>query len=726
MMFEIKQIHKLISVVSLLFTFSLATCYSDLSIKVGSNQHVTPVEETKIPPIKSVNSKSILTNTVFPTKTSLPTQTPTNTPTVQIPVKLGTPFPYPKEPITENNISKIQELAVYGTGQIKKMQFSFDNNFLAVQTSFNFFLFDIKNESKNQLFENLVVEDFAFITDQPQIILISDKQIQNWNYLTGELINSLDLTNVYQDENIQFTLSSNGKKIAVFKSILKDVNAFQSIRIQVYDLDKFILTNETIENNTIQNLVFSSDNQFLFLLLGGNVYSWNLTDESINFEFSTYSGGNSEPKFSENGELLAVFDSNRKIQIWNLKTGLQQNSVVSYVDSFQFTSDEEIMICSSDRWVLIYSIPEGKIIQEISRDDFNPITQVIVSPNLEWIALSDVEGNVKIIKKSNKYNLINIPGETFTKDDYNSSHFTSDGSYFWNGKLFSIREGKYLNSQLEILDQLSNPFGIFNFDNSIFASGKRSYDNQALEDNLLVELFYLNNGQVKKTANSKHNFVFDLALSSDDRYLAVISQFAEFGSVGRVDDPVSVVDIFSVESGVKMASWPINVEKIINYGVEIQFSTDNQYLVFSSTVDDTLSVVKVDNWELIYKIKLPYPHQLNTFTISPNSKKIAVGSAGENNLFIYDLSNGNLIDSIIFNNRFFVHDISFSPNADLLALVDTLDSAAIWSFEKEAYIFSLESDVGGIKFSSDGHYFVTTSKNDSAIHVWGINPLETN
>lgn len=81
---------------------------------LGASCEAAPSVTMEMPPSPSVTATQTLTNMV----TSTPTITPT--PTVALPVGMGTLLPEIAATLAPENISSVQELARYGTGEVNR------------------------------------------------------------------------------------------------------------------------------------------------------------------------------------------------------------------------------------------------------------------------------------------------------------------------------------------------------------------------------------------------------------------------------------------------------------------------------------------------------------------------------------------------------------------------------------------------------------------------------
>ena len=124
-----------------------------------------------------------------------PTAAPSPSP--DLPVLAGTPVPMPAEPITPENVDRLQQLAVWGKGRTEQLAYSPDGKLLAVGTTAGVWLYDAGTlELLRFIQTNSEVLTLAFGPDSTTITAHLEgyltgrggKDIMRWDVGTGELV----------------------------------------------------------------------------------------------------------------------------------------------------------------------------------------------------------------------------------------------------------------------------------------------------------------------------------------------------------------------------------------------------------------------------------------------------------------------------------------------------------------------------------------------------------
>ena len=337
-----------------------------------------------------------------PTATATVTQSPTATSTPILPVRLGTSFPIPNEPISVDNVTRIRELGRYGLPRsLNKL--SADGKLLFVASEEGV---DIYDTQTNQLLNRLEVSikyhyqmrkggpywyafdkgDLGINTDGSRIVLVTEKEIQVFSR-EGEQLYSLPR----HSENASAAISPDGTLLVVSDKDEKGKSLFQMIKVD---------SKESIYNWDGKNLTmhgekpgFSPDGSYIATESGSVLWVWSTGDWS---KVSTVPINHTNANmyswvFSRDSTLIAVAHD-YTVTVYQIA---DRSKVVCEIDDLAAIPPEPLGMAFS---------PDGKkiaVVESIS-DNLKPFSRFSPYPQDRGIGIWQITDGKRLSKKSTR------------------------------------------------------------------------------------------------------------------------------------------------------------------------------------------------------------------------------------------------------------------------------------------------------------------------------------
>lgn len=312
--------------------------------------------------------------------TATPTPTPVLTPTLTLPVLMGTPVPLPNEPITPDNVDQLQQLVMWGKGQVKQITYSPDGQLLAVGTSRGIWLHDAKTLELHRFIQtNSEIVTMAFLSDSQLIAQVGGKLINRWDITTGTLVGSWQV-GVFDLKNVAF--ASDGKILA---------SALEDGQIGFWDIasGQLLRTSAGHPHRLAGGLTFSPDGSLLASSTNDHtVKVWEVQTGALWRDLQ----GQPDPvtmlarsitMFSSDGKLLASGYDNA-IRLWDIETGTLLKTLVGHtasVESLRFSPDSKLLASGGDdRTARLWDVTGGNL-QHTFTDYSNWVTSLAFSPD---------------------------------------------------------------------------------------------------------------------------------------------------------------------------------------------------------------------------------------------------------------------------------------------------------------------------------------------------------
>ena len=387
------------------------------SAEVAAVSTVTPQSS----PTLSPSPTPTLTPTPSPTTTQPPSPTPTPTPA--LPVYLATPFPWQLQAITTENISRLRELAYYGSPAIEGFQITRDGKLGFVMTSVGVAVYDMVTKQWKGLYGAVFCtggssscgnDALVLSSDGSRFAILAKDSVQVWD-LDSNLIFEVPLVSLVPYLN-NVAISPDGKLLAVHddKVVIYDIESGQELSgLPVFQYKEF---------------VFSPDGSyFVEWRACSNCASkgtiWRVSDWSRvrAFSFGLYGEVRG---FSPDGRLVALQDNDQiavyQIEDWRLKRQIKVHSdKARQTKGVEFSlSGEKISVwesifnfstLTSIKLVRVWDIPTGEQLSEAEPPEGMRLFSVgddgVVIPHLMPTGMCDGLGLIcSAVPRSFEYN----------------------------------------------------------------------------------------------------------------------------------------------------------------------------------------------------------------------------------------------------------------------------------------------------------------------------------
>ncbi len=245
---------------------------------------------------------------------------PTFVPSPELPVLAGMPpVPIPNEPITSENLDQIQQLAVWGKGQVRQVGYSPDGKILAVATTTGIHLYEADTLDLLRFIRtDHGVDSFRFSIDGQKLTAKLEAATTSWNILTGEQITLWD----------SFAPDTSSKE---------DVVLSPDQTLIVNDLEIWHVKDDRIQCTLSgypvgrKKKVFSLDNRYFAITYsyGDGIDVWDVKNCQLSHTLVDIGKRAISMAFSPDGTRL-VSTVRDKVQIWDIQTGMKVNELGGY------------------------------------------------------------------------------------------------------------------------------------------------------------------------------------------------------------------------------------------------------------------------------------------------------------------------------------------------------------------------------------------------------------
>jgi WD40 repeat protein len=656
-------------------------------------------------------------------------------------VLAGTPVPIPNEPITPENVDQIQELAIWGKGQIKEVMYSPDGRLLVIGSSDGMWFYDAKTLDLLYFIESGVM-DMTFTPDSTILVSWKANIVSSWDTNTGMHLGSLDVGEIYKGNTV---VSSNGTVVAIVSGLqqvsLWNIGNQKMIHKLEYDEpifrgilspDGLLLATQT-ENDTI----FVSE-----VATGENLYA--LEDIS-----KTLADGRSKLAFSLDGSLLATGNTLGEIQIWEARSGTLLQSLPSITTEPEqiihllFSPTGKLLAVSKETGnIQLWDTKTGSLLQTLKGSTPGRGQHLSFSPD-ETLLVSDIDTSSVAL-----WNVIN--GEKLHTLDANSTlglstAFSIDGKFLAvaeQGKtvqLWDTMTGVLLGPVDEYMDNIETL--TTSVDETIFTSHAfkkeiylwdigtgqvmRSFTGQpsqpvfldtstdgmilASEGGGLRLVWDVQTGQVLQSFEWPAHQTNDLALSPDGKLIA----FAEKSSG---------LPVYDLQSGESPRIFRGHAGPISN----VVFSPDGTILASSSAHLGDFSAIlwDVETGKILHQLRPPSDAEISLgLAFSPDNKIIATGYV-DGTIRLWDVDTGQLKDTYEGHTRS-VRQLDFSYNGTILASGSEQDGTVrLWDMDTGALLWDLDISNWPPRYVhfTDDDLMLIIGSTGGTVRLWGIPP----
>ncbi len=308
-----------------------------------------------------------------PTPTATPAASPTPTITPALPVLMGTPMPLPNEPITPDNLDRLQQLAMWGRGAAKHAAFSPDGQTLAIGTTAGVWLHDAKTWALRRfMLTDAEINALAFLADGQLMAQVGGKTINRWDVTTGALVGSWSL-DTERNSIDRTAFAPDGTRVAA--SLEPGTGQVGLWGVPGGRLLS-VLDNRPGSERVLSSLAFSPDGSRLACAMeftsktpNNAVDIWDVkTGALIRTLLLPEQSELSNIIFSADGKLLAVAN-NKDIFVWRVETGELLQTLTGHTGSMlslAFSPDgAQLASASFDKTVRLWSVAEGRLLHTL-------------------------------------------------------------------------------------------------------------------------------------------------------------------------------------------------------------------------------------------------------------------------------------------------------------------------------------------------------------------------
>jgi len=549
---------------------------------------------------------------------------------------------------------------------IHSIDFSPDNRLLAVASSDNISLWDIKKRKKIYVFKGhtSTVNNVKFSPNGRWIASASlDQSIRIWDIKTKKEISML----THDDVSIKSIIFIDNETLI----------STSSLNIELWDLkNKKLLKSVSTGMDDLENIDISKDKKML--ALGGRVVKVkDLTNNKIIFqsERDIRTMVNSV-KFSPNGKILATCSSNGTIELWNIKSRKKialLRGHTSSINDIEFSKDGLTLISSSD------------------------------DKTIRFWDISNIENkNFKFKRDGGGTNdiIFSKTGKLFA-----STGYWSNNIYLWDTETLHIQN--ILKGHTNKVKKL------------LFSSDEKKIFSAS--DDGTIKIWDLENQKnIKTLIHEKNSKTINKITSLDD--LDKMQQTWMTDIIFGKDENI----LISSGWNKKIKIWNLKNNKLVYTFPE--FNAPITSLILSK-IDKSLIFASISNYIVILKLNQePLFLENNCFThtlaLSHNNKILASGMA-DGTIILWDLKtrnkknilNGHLSSSI---------DLSFTPDDKYLATASDDGIIIIWDIKNKKewarIIGYTDNSINCVLFSPDGNQLFA-GLGDGDIYFWDMKRL---
>jgi WD40 repeat protein len=564
-----------------------------------------------------------------------------------------------------------------------------------------------------------------------------DKTVKLWDLSSGKEIRTFSGST---SPVLTIDFSPDGKLIAAYNSehTMTVWNASTGARFGQL---------KEIANND-DAIAFSRNWKFFASSSKGNISLW---DFKLGNKIKNFKGDSSEIrelKFSNDNSSIISVDSNKKIKIWNIKTGKSvtlpvQNDLISALD---FSPDSKYIATGGyDKVLKIWSYSTHKLVKSL-KGHYQEIDFISFSPDKKTVASAGTEGIIKLWDINSGKQILNI------KDGANyieALTYSNDGKYLLSSnsslgfKLWNAKTGKLIYARGP---QLEPVYTVTGNDRLIaFSSG-----NPFVTEPGIIKMWNLSKGSLIRFPTAHSDFVTALEFNPDGEFLAsgsrdskiILWQILDQSVFSTLKGHTSAVNTLNInndslflvsgshDNNIRVWNLSSGAELLLlgghtSYLESVQFSPDSQ-LIASSGLDNTIKIWDVLYGKLINTFNLDVA--INSVKFSPNGKTLASGNgdifAGHKNhsVSLWDIATGKQ-KSILTGHSGPVNSVAFNRKGSLLASGSSDNTIKLWDPETGKNIKTLNghtNSVNYVNFGSTGKNNLFSGSRDNSIKIWDL------
>jgi WD40 repeat protein len=438
--------------------------------------------------------------------------------------------------------------------------------------------------------------------------------------------------------------------------------------------------------------------------------------------------------FSPDGQRLASAGGQGEVKLWETagsKELLTLNGHRGVVECVAFSPDGQHLASSGgvDSAVRLWEAATGKELHTL-RGHRSSIYSVAFSPDGKWLASASGDETLKLWDPATGQELRTLRGHTegvvgvaFSPDGARLTSLSDDCTV----KLWDLSSGE----EARTLSTSGGSCVAFSPDGTLLARGQRS--------SRVVTLWDVASGQQVRTFHGPPGSTYNLAFSSDGKYLAAASlvfisdgkYLAAPSVVPRQEDRRrnSEVSVWDLASGRELRSFQgLRDRGGSSFPMEgsVAFSRDGTRLAWADP-DNGVRVCEMATGREIGMLRGLAGARTWRLTFSPDGTRLATlafkttSGLPQRELQVWNLAGGEEIHTFASPLRN-ITDMAFSPNGTQLALAANEGVVEVWDLTREMASRTLAGHPGfviRVAFSPDGRRFASLTRQGH-VTLWDV------
>ena len=342
--------------------------------------------------------------TATPTPTITPTPLPTSTPTQPPLADLGTPLPAFLEPISINNVTRVNPLAELRKEAITKLAWSLDSTTLAAGGNSEVDFFDIRTLTKQRTLkvdEGLV--SFGLSPDGRYLASGNNTGSEQLGY-TG----SISFWRLSDEERLfifyldrrgvsDLSFSPNGRTFAAAVTSKEYIdNGFVFWNTQTFEITRTLRTGGALD------MAFSPDGRYIASTPDRfAIRLWEMRYGQYLYELPTsFTGAVNTLAFSPDGSILATGHYDGVIRLWDVAKGelLQEFSTIGVVESLAFSPDGTLLASGegyTSNAIRLWDLAGGQNLRTLEGHT-HAVDNLVFSPDGRLLASGSYDGTLRL------------------------------------------------------------------------------------------------------------------------------------------------------------------------------------------------------------------------------------------------------------------------------------------------------------------------------------------
>lgn len=338
----------------------------------------------------------------------------------------------------------------------------------------------------------------------------------------------------------------------------------------------------------------------------------------------------------------------------------------------------------------------ANLAQSVFAETFGGVLSLAFSPNQKFLAIGDMNGEIRLYQVDNWKQLNIFTGHT---DWVSAVAFNHDGSILASGsedqtiKLWNITTGQCLKTLLGHEQGIWSL--VFSSDEKVLVSGS---------DDKTVKIWDISNGQCLKTLPGHQNMVRVAVLSPDSKVLVS----------GSVDKTLKL--------------WDMNTGQCLktlqkhNEGIWSVAISPNGKILASGSGDRTIQLWDMQTGECLQTLR-GHSDWVMSVAFSRDGQILASGS-WDHTVKLWNVNSGKCLKTLLGHNSM-IRAVAFSPDDQILATGSNDQTLKLWRVATGQCLKTVQgygNRIWSIALSPDGQMLASSSNR--TVKLWNINTGE--